>query len=325
MSYEAAILAAKGVMGLFVFLTVFFFVKYIRDYRVVQMLVEKLRGNAAEVDRIKRTQVKEALETSKSVIRSAEAKGKKTSLATKVFAQIDATGVLEAVPGFSETTFIAVVLCLDGALAIAVAVARNLVVAAAVFVVVALSVWYSLTIAEYVRRTHVDSQLLQFTNACATASRQYSNIVDIVGSIYDQFTGAFRDSLQAFYIEAKATNDRDAAIEHLKSKFSSDQLAFVLDNFVLCSQSTGDYYSVAMDLSKTIAIYVASHEKKAVVLRNAKVNICVMFVICIAIVLSMEQFFSGAMDVMLNTTVGNVLLVSLGGVFFYGMSMKAEK
>lgn len=92
----------------------------------------------------------------------------------------------------------------------------------------------------------------------------------------------------------------------------------------LCSSVTGDYYAVARDISDTISIYNTSHEKKVTLLRNAKLNITVMFIISAGILYALGQFLGNLSSVIFDTGVGNIMLISLLVIYLYGLNMKAE-
>lgn len=323
MNNETIELIFKIVLFLCVFATIGGLVKYIKDYNIIQLLAAKIKGDVYEYDRVRRIQMKKEIENNKGIINSSVSQ-KDIPLLSKIYRRIEMTGIPSKFPTFSELAFIILILLLGIIFAAIVGYFTSSVVTIVFAASYLFLIWYALGIIVYSRKLNVDSQLLQFTNSAASASRQYSNVIDIIGAIYDQFEGPFREALEECYVEAKTTNDSDMAFTHLKQKFDSVQLAFVIDNFTMCSTSTGDYYTVATDLSKTVSIYSSSHEKKATTLRNAKVNVSVMFVIAIAIIYSLGSFFENGLSVMLQTTIGNILCILLILVYIFGMSIRAD-
>ena len=301
-----------------------FLAKYMVDYKIVQMIAAKVRGDILEYDRVRRTQIRESLESGKSILDSNKKQKDKDNFVSRLYKRIEMTGVSIKFPGFSESTFIAIVVFLGVALFAIFSILSALLTGVVVTIAYFIGVWYVLGLICYARRQNVESQLLQFTNSCASASRQYSSIIDIIGAVYDQFEGAFREALEACYVEAKTINDQELAFKHLKGKFDSTQLAFIIDNFVMCSASTGDYYMIATDLSKTVSIYSTSHKKKAITLRNAKIEVSVMFVIAVVIMYALGTFFENGLSVIFHTTIGNVLLIIMACIFLAGISIKAD-
>lgn len=296
--------------------------KYLKDYKVLQLLAAKIKGDVFEYDRVRRMQMKKDIEVKKGILSSPTEKS--IPFISRLYRRIEMTGIRDAFPSFSELLFVILIIFVGLLMAAILALFTSGAVAITALVVYIFLVWYGLGIIVYNRKQNVDTQLLQFTNSAASASRQYSSIIDIIGAIYDQFEGPFREALETCYVEAKTTNDTDIAFKHLKAKFDSTQLAFVIDNLVMCSASTGDYYMVATDLSKTVSIYTASHEKMAATLRNAKVNITAMFVIAIIILYALGSFFDNGLSIFFNTTIGNILCIILLLVYIFGMSIKAE-
>lgn len=324
MNIDMIELILKILLFVFIAMGFLFLAKYAKDFKIASLLSAKIKGDILEYDRVRRLQMKEELQKKSNIIEENPKDKKQVSFISKLYKRIRMTGISTKFPGFSEITFIAFVL-LSGVFIFAIiSIFSSPLVALVATLIFLFAIWYLLDLVAYNRRMNVEGQLLQFTNACASASRQYSNIVDIIGSIYDQFTGPFRDALQECYVDAKTNNNKDLAFTHLKERFDSVQLAFVIDNFDMCSSSTGDYYTVATDLSKTVSIYSSSHERRAVTLRNAKVNILAMFVIALVIVYSLGTFFDSGLTTILHTPIGNILLVALIGVFIFGISIKAE-
>lgn len=299
------------------------FVKYLKDYKIISMFYTKLKGDIYAYDRIRREQMRKELERNKGVLNfSSSAKG--IPFVSKIYRRIEMTGITLKFPAFSEMVFL-IIFCITGLMIFAVVyVATSPMVGLIALVSYVVLIWYGLGIIVYGRKLGVESQLLQFTNSAASASRQYSGIIDIIGAIYDQFEGPFREALEICYVEAKTNNDNDLAFTHLKDKFDSVQLAFVIDNLVMCSASTGDYYTVATDLSKTVSIFTNSHEKKAVTLRNARINITVMFALAFLIMYGLGTFFENGFSVFLSTTVGNILCILLVFVYILGMNIRAD-
>lgn len=314
------ILLFLSLLGVFGFL-----LKYVHDFHIIHLVVSKVKGDVLEYDRIRRAQMKTELEQRNNILSDADLSDKKkVSFYSKLYKKIRMTGISTKFPGFSEVTFIAAVLLLGILLFTVITIFASAAVGLVTTSVYLVGMWYLLDLIAYNRRMNVESQLLQFTNACASASRQYSNIVDIIGSVYDQFNGPFREALQECYVEAKTSNDKNLAFTHLKERFDSIQFSFVVDNFDMCSSSTGDYYEIATDLAKTVSIFSSSHERKAVTLRNAKINIAAMFIIALVIIYSLGAFFDSGVSVILHTVIGNILLVMLVGTFIFGISIKAD-
>lgn len=301
---------------------ILFFGKYLIQYRVFEGAWAKLTGNMHEYDRIKRQQLKKDIAAREN---SFSKEKKKMSFIGKIYALITASGIIETVPGFSESAFLATLIALALIIFTVVSFFRNAIIGLVFAAVFLLVTWYTLDLIAYNRKMKLEKQLLQFTNACASASLQYSNIIDIFGAIYDQFESPLREGLETCYVEAKSDNDKEAAIKHLQEKYNSSQFNFVIDNLQLCSSVTGDYYAVSRDISETISIYSQSHEKKRTLLRNAKVNISLMFVVALGILYSLSIFVGGIWNILFNTTVGNIVGLSLIVVFFYGMNLKTEK
>ena len=303
---------------------------YVNKFKIFQLIAAKIKTDAFEYDRIRREQMKKDLRRRNNFLQNEdslkldEKTSSSSSFFLKIYDKIRMTGITTKIPGFSEILFIGTILFVTFLILFIASIVVSPIVGIGCAILFLFLVYYVISLIVYARRINVESQLLQFTNACASASRQYSNIVDIIGSIYDQFTGAFREALEACYVEAKALNDKEKAFENMKDKFDSTQLAFVIDNFDTCSSLTGDYYSVATDLSKTVAIFTTSRDKRAVTLRNAKIHISVMFGVALIIMYSLGTFFESGLSILTGTPIGILLIVALIGIFLFGLNIKAE-
>ena len=297
--------------------------KYINDYNIISLMSAKIKGDVFEYDRVRRAQMKKDIEENRGIL-NFSVSDKSIPFLSKVYKRIEMTGIPSKIPAFSEFMFLAIIIAVGIVSSIVVKFLTSGIVTVVYIAAYFFLAWYILGIIIYNRKLNVDSQLLLFTNSAASASRQYSGIVDIIGAIYDQFEGPFREALEECYVEAKTTNDSTLAFTHLKQKFDSVQLSFVIDNLIMCSSSTGDYYTVANDLSKMVSIYSTSHEKKATTLRNAKINISVMFVIAGVILYSLGSFFESGLSVMFGTPIGNILCIALILIYIFGMSIRAD-
>lgn len=302
-------------------LFVFFIFKYIKDYQIVKYLWSIITDNMASYDKVQRAQMQQQAEEMEFITMKKE---DEKNLLDKFYDVLAATGIADVVPGFSETGFLIIMGSAGLIILVVLSYLRDTLVGIAGLGFFLVVVWYLLTLVAYNRKVQLESQLLQFINACASASAQYSNLIDIFGAIYPQFKGALRKGLEACYVEAKQTNDKEAAIKHLTRKFKSEQFTFLVDNLELCSSITGDYHSVAKDLSSIIAIYMGSFKKKQAALKSAKMNVTLMFGMSLVILYCLGLFLGDISDTLLHTTVGNLGLMGMVLVYFYGLNMKAE-
>lgn len=303
---------------------VYFILAYLKYYKIFSGIFLRLKGNVREYDRLRRKQMKAEIAINNSLYAVGSIKERKLSIITKIYSLIEQSGIIEKIPGFSELAFIILFLSIDIFIFSFFFYKRGLQIGLIIAGLFILIIYYLLTLLAYNRKLSVEKQLLQFINACASASMQYSNIIDIFGTVYEQFTGPLREGLLACYVEAKQDNERDVALRNLTARFNSTHFTFVINNLELCSSVTGDYYSVARDISDTIAIYNTSHEKKVTLLRNAKLNITIMFVISLGILFALEKFLGNLSNIILNTGLGNIMVISLIVIYLYGLNMKAE-
>lgn len=297
-----------------------FTVKYFVDYKIFQYLYAKLRGRAQEADRIRRLQMRETFKGQSSIM---DETNKKPSLIDRIYKQISMTGVTTILPGFSESIFIILFVVTGLAIFSLLAFKMSFAVALVGLAGYAIVVTYILSIVIYTRRIKVESQLLDFVNQVSSVSRQYSNISDIIGSIYEEFQQPLSGAMETCYVESKQLKNTELAISHMKDKFDSVQFEFVMDNLLLCSKATGDYAAVSQDLSKTVSIYLASHEKKQALLRNAKITLCVMFALGLVACFALGEFVGGV-DQLFSSTGGQIIAILLIVLFFYGLNLKAE-
>lgn len=320
-NFEIGIMIGLEVLlGISAFFAIFFIFKYFRDYQIFQSIYAKIRGNVAQFDRIKRMQMRQRLEESRNNFTREK---KKDTFVQKFYRKMSMTGIPEKIPGFSELSMIAVMVFLTLTVFGVVTFLRTLFVGTVSALVFVIILWYTISLLIYQRKVSLERQLLQFTNACASASLQYSNIIDIFGAVYDQFDSPLRESLEACYIEAKQTNNKELALKHLEDRYNSAQFCFVIDNLDLCSSVTGDYHSAAKDITEPVALYSESYEKKRTLLRNAKLNITIMFFVSLGLLYSLSVFLGDLKNIIMQTTIGNLSILALILIFFYGMNMKA--
>ncbi len=311
----------------------FFTARYLKTYKIFDMLLAKISGKVAEVDKIRRQQMEVAFRK-KTVLESSVA-DKKIPIVSKLYKLISMSGIMEKIPGLTETAFIVGLMAV--CLALFFGVARfygnfPAILASGGLAIISL---YGLSILAYLRKVSVEKQLLDFTNMVALTSRQYSNLIDIFGVTSDSFKGSLKDALEACYVQAKRRpsdteaasynkrSNEEIALSTMKSKFDSTQFSFVIDNLTLCSRDSGDYFGVAVDISKSIAIYVDSLEKRQAILRNSKVNITVMAALSIGIFFLLARFLE-LPGGLLSTQGGIIIFIAMIILYVYAMAMKAE-
>ena len=296
-------------------------VKYLKDYQIFESIFAKIAGDAAAYDKIQRRQRKKEAEERNVQIRE---KSEKTII-DKIYDGVAMTGLTEVIPGFSESGFLLICLIILVLSFIIMTRLRGWIVGLGFVAAIIISGSYAISIITYQRRMKLEAQLLQFIDSVSSASVQFANLIDIFGVIYHQFKAPLRKGLEACYVEAKQTSNKDAALRNLVRKYDSAQFAFIIDNLKLCSDVTGDYRGICKDLADTVAIYSASHKAKQAILRNSKIQISIMFVMAFGIMYSLNMFLGGLKETLLETIPGNFCLGGLFLLYFYGMNIKAEK
>ena len=310
----------KGFLLLSCSCFVFAFFGYIRKYHIFESIYQKAKGQAEKYDEIKRKQIAEDLEKS----HTSSTSNKKETKLLKLYKMIRWTGILESIPGFSEIGFLILIGIIDILIFFLILVAQGPIVAIFTSVAFLVCVWYILSLIAYNRKIRLESLLLQFTHDCASASKQYSSLIDIFGMIYPNTQNPLKSALKTCYMEAKQTGNNKLAIQRLKDKFDSVQFSFVLDNLETCNKATGNYYVAAEDIASIISIYCASHEQTRALLRNGKINTTIMFIISIIIIFLISLFLGNVKEVLLETALGNILLISLGLLYLYSLNMKTK-
>lgn len=312
-----------GLMAITTFCVVYFLIRYLVEYRIFESIYAKIKGDIKAYDRIRRSQMRTSV-MSKSDIYQTNTK-KKDNIIDKIYLLITKTGVTDKIPGFSEASFLIILVVFLSLCFGIVTYLRNAIVGIASVGFLFVIIFYILSLFAYDRKMKLESQLLPFVNACASASLQFSNIIDIFGAIYDQFDYPLREGLEYAYVEAKASGREDIALDKLKDRYDSNQFNFVIDNLYSCSKATGNYHKVSRDIAEPIAIYSAAHKEKVAILKNTRRSILLMFVLSIGIIVGLNLFLSGVFDTLLHTTIGNIIGLGIILVLFYGLNLKTEK
>lgn len=312
-------LILKIVIFLLLCVSSFSIVTYCRDYKILSGFLAKVKGNADAYDKIRKERMVKEIEKRKDSYIS----GNKISLSSKIYKRISMTGITDILPGFSTILFVVLCMGVSGIVALIGFIKMGPLVALISGLATIVAIWWIVSVVAYYRRVVLESQLVQFTNAVASASQQYSNVIDIFGIIYDQFKDPLGSALERCYVEAKQTSNKKLALKHLADRFDSAQFSFIVNNLQICGDTTGNYRAVARDISETVAIYANSHEKKRALLRNAKINMAAMSLISIGILLSLTAFLGDVSEFIVHTKTGIILLILLALDLLSGMTMKA--
>lgn len=297
------------------------FSDWLRSYKIIPYIWNTIKGNTVERDKIRRQQMKEVYKDKSDIMAISD---KKPTLIQKIYRLISMSGIPNRIPGFSETAFLVLMVIVDLAIFAGMSFQSSILAGAVVVVVFDFIVYYLMQIMIYNRAIIVEDQMIDFINLVASTSRQYSNIIDIFGSIYEKFKDPLKTALEEAYVEEKQINNLDVTLYHLKEKFDSVQFEFIIDNLLLCSKENGQYFDVAMDLSAIANVYYSSFQKKKQILRQAKINLTVMLVLCIGIMIMMGQFIGGGVVAMVTSTSGIIICSVMVLIYLYAMNMKAR-
>ena len=297
------------------------FSDWLRNYKIIPYIWNTIKGNTVERDKIRRQQMKEVYKDKSDIMAIND---KKPTLIQKIYRLISMSGIPNKLPGFSETAFLVLMVIVDLVIFAGMSFQSSILAGAVVLVVFDFIVYYLMQIMIYNRAIVVEDQMIDFINLVASTSRQYSNIIDIFGSIYEKFKDPLKTALEEAYVEEKQINNLDVTLYHLKEKFDSVQFEFVIDNLLLCSKENGQYFDVAMDLSAIANVYYSSFQKKKQILRQAKINLTIMLALSIGIMIMMGQFIGGGVVAMVTSTSGIIICSIMALIYLYAMNMKAR-
>lgn len=189
--------------------------------------------------------------------------------------------------------------------------------AAVVFVVVSVL----LKVMCYIRNRKVENSLLQFANLIENYSRTSDDIVGIMGKIYRYLDEPLRTSVAECYNETKTTGSFGKACTRLAKVIGNKQLTTFLSNIEICSRHEANYEAVTKANKKIIREYLAEKELRREMSHSARLQMCVMLVVGIAIVAMLNQMTSGLLvDSLFHTRSGNVILTGTFGFCVFAFS-----
>ena len=299
---------------------VFSITMYFRVYKIIQALFSKVKNNSAEYNRIRRQQLEEKLARNTEE----DAEKQKLSIIDNIYLMIKRLGILEKLPGFTEL-HILIGYCIFLLLLCTIVTVNSSLFAGLFFVAVAIAltkIFGDFII--YQKKEKLEEQLTPFINACEGSASIYSDIIDIIGDVYERMNSPLKEQLEECYISAKTTNNRNAALNQLKKKTNSIHFWSVIDSLQLCSQITGDYRKTINDIREPIRIYQTYKKRKKSLVRNARVTILIMTVLGMGIVFAAMQFIEGLQEVIFHTGTGMVLVGIVIAILAAALSIRAD-
>lgn len=298
---------------------VFSLTSYLRKYKIIQSFFLKIGKQTQAYNLLRREQLKKKLED------RVDFEAPKFSALEKVYFTIQQLGLLEKLPGFSEMHVILIYLVIIVALSCIVA-AKTIIYGGLVFFVLAISTTRVICKAKIAQKTaKINEQLSLFVNACEGASSVHSDIIDIIGAIYDRMRPPLNTYLEECYLEAKITNNKQLAVQHLKNKTSSVQFRSIIDNLQICSEATGDYQKTIDDIRDPIRINQSFEKKRQAAVKNARVNILFMTIAGLAIVGIATLFLENAKAALFETRIGLSLLCVALLIMLRGLTIRARR
>jgi len=298
---------------------VFSFVLYLRKYKIIQTLLSKINKSSQVHASLRREQLQRKIESRTDV------ELPKLTFVEKIYLTIKQLGILEVLPGFNEIHVLAIYLFLLGIFSVIVA-QNTIIFGGFIFFGLALfatKILCSVIIAQ--KREKIEEQLSLFINACEGASTIHSDLIDIIGEIYERTRPPLNRYLEECYLEAKIKNNKQLALRHLKEKTNSIQFQSIIDNLQICSNATGDYQKTIEDIREPVRITQTFRRKKQAIVKNARASILLMTGAGLIIVFISMAFLDGASDALLHKPLGNILLAIAILIMLFGITIKTKE
>lgn len=297
---------------------VFSFVSYLRKYKILTVLFTSLNKRSQAYNLARREQLQKKLET------KVDTEKPKMSIVENLYYLIRQLDILDKLPGFGEIHVLA--LYTVTVLGLSIIVARKTIFygGIAFFALFILATGVLSAVAISRKRTKIEEQLSLFINACEGAASIHPDIIDIIGDVFPRTRAPLNKYLEECYLEAKITNDKTLALNHLKEKTNSPQFRSVIDNLLICSKETGDYQKVIDDIREPMRIAQSFKKKRIAITRNARTSILLMTGAGAVIVFISTFFLDDATEALLKNPLGITLLSVAVLIMLFGLTIRAD-
>lgn len=300
----------RALLFLVVLIAVHYFLKYFRESRIISNSVSKIYGKAEEKYH-ERLAAKEAKRLEEGNIKDA-------SLLNKLDFLIERSHIKNTIPFLNTEVYM---------LFIIVTMALGLVIGTFILgfwmagVVIALGVIITSYGIMYMKASRnydkIDSQMLTMLNIMENYSGSTDDILSIIGGTYGYLKEPLRSYLEEFYTETSITGDIGASFQKLEVRIENERLRDTIRNLEICSRHDANYREIIEDSKRSLKEYLRAKEKRKAITVNGRIEITVTIAMAIGTVVMFDGLMGGIMEALLDTFIGNVLLVAAMVVFAF--------
>ena len=163
------------------------------------------------------------------------------------------------------------------------------------------------------RRT--ENGVVTFMNLVENYSKTSNDLITIMGKIYVYLDEPLRTHVQDCYYLGQRTGDADLALETLQNSVNHKKFKEIIRNLIICSHYEANYEDVIEDSREMLIEYLAGKRARAVMARNAKIEMGILLAVSIVVFMMMGSFLEASIIEMLSMNIiGKAILIYLVGL-----------
>lgn len=173
-----------------------------------------------------------------------------------------------------------------------------------------ISVFLGIFVLYTINYKKTEQNIFTFMNLLSNYSRSSSDIINIMGQIYDFLDEPLHSQVKKCYDEGIHTGDVQYALENLSKAIEHKHLKMIIKNISVCSQFENNYEDVVQDSRQMLQEYLAGKEVRKEIYNAGKANILIIAGFSFLIFFILQRSFDiDVINGLANSTIGNFLAI----------------
>lgn len=288
----------KGILFLLIFVTIFLFINYVKEYYTNNDIYELV-----ERKYLKRKSEKEQIRIEMGNVKEKTFLGKMDLL-------IERSGIRKKIHFFNTESYMIINIILIFASMIFGIIKYKFWIVGIVFSVIAVLILYLiLTIMANVNYERIDKEVMTFINILENYSGTNDDITLIMEKTYPFIKEPLSSYIQEFCNDVYTRGDLQEAFRRFEARIENERIKDILRNLEICSRHEANYKEIIKDSRETLKDYLTAKEERKSIIKNKRIEITMCIVVSGVILYICKSFVPNIWQLLKTTFTGNVILL----------------
>lgn len=155
----------------------------------------------------------------------------------------------------------------------------------------------------------LEKNIMTFLNLIDNFNKSEDDIVEIIRRSVAYVDNPLKELLRDFCNDAELLGDTRVAFENLEGKIEHDKCRELIRNIEVCSRYDSDYAEVIHDCRISMTDYLSIKAERKAIISNGRIEVAILLVSAVVIVMLYAGITEGMWELLLNTFIGNAIMV----------------